>query len=89
MQSFDVTSLSVLLLDLDRTLVDLQSYTNYAAALADVQALVGEWSDVDVPTADWDRATMSCMSVLHAFFGDARWSRISETIARHERAAIP
>ena len=32
---------------------------------------------------------MSCMSVLHAFFGDARWSRISETIARHERAAIP
>ncbi len=32
---------------------------------------------------------MSCMSVLHAFFGDARWSRISETIARHERVAIP
>ena len=31
---------------------------------------------------------MSCMSVLHAF-GDARWSRISRTIARHERAAIP
>jgi hypothetical protein len=29
------------------------------------------------------------MSVLHNFFGDARWSRISETIARHERAAIP
>ena len=72
MQSLDVTSLSVLLLDLDRTLVDLQSYTNDAAALADVQDLVGEWSDVDVPTTDWDRATMSCMSVLHAFFGDAR-----------------
>ncbi len=89
MQSLDVISLKALLLDLDRTLVDLQSYTNYAAALADVQELVGEWSDVDVPTTDWDRATMSCMSVLHAFFGDARWSQISATIARHERAAIP
>ena len=87
--SGDVTDTHALLLDLDRTLVDLQSFTNYAAALADVQELVGEWSDVDVPTTDWDRATTSCMSVLHAFFGDARWSRISETIARHERAAIP
>ena len=87
--SGDVTDTDALLLDLDRTLVDLQSYTNYAAALADVQELVGEWSDVDVPTTDWDRATMSCMSVLHAFFGDARWSQISATIARHERAAIP
>ncbi len=84
-----MTDTHAILLDLDRTLVDLQSYTNYAAALADVQELVGEWSDVDVPTTDWDRATVSCMSVLHAFFGDARWSRISETIARHERAAIP
>ena len=89
MQFLVVISLKALLLDLDRTLVDLQSYTNYSAALADVQDLVGEWSDVDVPTTDWDRATMSCMSVLHAFFGDARWSQISETIARHERAAIP
>ncbi len=84
-----MTDTHALLLDLDRTLVDLQSYTNYAAALADVQELVGEWSDVNVPTTDWDRATVSCMSVLHTFFGDARWSRISETIARHERAAIP
>ena len=50
--SGDVTDTHALLLDLDRTLVDLQSFTNYAAALADVQELVGEWSDVDVPMTD-------------------------------------
>ena len=78
MQFLVVISLKALLLDLDRTLVDLQSFTNYSAALADVQDLVGEWSDVDVPTTDWDRATMSCMSVLHAFFGDARWRQFPQ-----------
>lgn len=78
-----------LLLDLDRTLVDLQSFTDYRAALADVQTLVGEWADADVPTTDWDRATVACMGVLHAFLGDPRWLQISNAIAVHERAAIP
>ena len=79
----------MLLLDLDRTLVDLQSFTDYAAALEDVRTLVGEWSDADVPETDWDRPTQACMSVLHALLGDARWSVVSDAIAMHERAAVP
>jgi phosphoglycolate phosphatase-like HAD superfamily hydrolase len=79
----------VLLLDLDRTLVDLQSFTDYAAALADVQALTGEWPDADVPDTDWDHPTQACMSVLHALLGDARWTVVSNAIAVHERAAVP
>ncbi|HEV8023770.1 MAG TPA: HAD family hydrolase [Candidatus Nanopelagicales bacterium] len=79
---------SALILDLDRTLIDLQSFTDYQAALADVQSLVGDWADVDVPVTDWDRATFSCMAVLHVFLEDPRWQAISEAIAVHERAAI-
>lgn len=78
-----------LLLDLDRTLVDLQTYTDYAAALRDVEAIMGSWSLPDVPQTDWDHPTMACMSVLHALLGDARWAQVSEAIAVHERAAIP
>lgn len=78
-----------LLLDLDRTLVDLQSFTDYASALADVEALMGTWSDTDVPETDWDRPTMACMSVLHSLIGDPRWDEMSRAIAVHERAAIP
>lgn len=78
-----------LLLDLDRTLVDLQTFTDYAAALDDVRALLGAWPDVDVPGTDWDGPTMACMSVLHSLAGDMRWQAVSAAIARHERAAIP
>lgn len=78
----------VLLLDLDRTLVDLQSFTDYATALGDVQALIGEWPDADVPETDWDRPTQACMSVLHSLLGDARWTEVSDAIAVHERAAV-
>lgn len=78
-----------LLLDLDRTLVDLQSFTDYAAALRDIQALTGEWASADVPDTDWDQPTMACMSVLHSLLGDPRWQDVSDAIAVHERAAIP
>jgi len=78
----------MLLLDLDRTLVDLQSYTDYAAALADVEHLIGAWSDADVPDTDWDRPTQACMAVLHSLLGDPRWYQVSAVIADHERAAI-
>jgi phosphoglycolate phosphatase-like HAD superfamily hydrolase len=77
------------LLDLDRTLIDLQSFTNYSAARADVEALVGTWSDGAVPATDWDHDTQACMAVLHACGTDPRWGQISDVIAVHERAAIP
>lgn len=78
-----------ILFDLDRTLVDLQSATDYAAALADVQTLIGRWESADVPDTDWDQPTQSCMAVLHSLLGDDRWLAVSDAIARHEWAAIP
>jgi len=78
-----------ILLDLDRTLVDLQTFTDYAAALADVTALVGTWAEADVPRTDWDSATQGCMAVLNSLVGDPRWAQVSAVVAVHERAAIP
>lgn len=77
------------LFDLDRTLVDLQTYTDYQAALTDVDALIGSWSDVPTPETDWDRPTHRCMSVLVALSGDPRWAEVSATIEHHELTAVP
>lgn len=75
--------------DLDRTLVDLQSFTDYAAALRDVSALVGEHEAAAVPDADWDAPTLTTMAILVALAGDERWEAASRAVAAHERAAIP
>lgn len=75
--------------DLDRTLVDLQSFTDYAAALRDITALVGEQEGAAVPDADWDAPTLSTMAILVALAGDAKWDQASRAVAAHERAAIP
>ena len=75
-----------ILFDLDRTLVDLQSYTDYAAALRDLTALVGEQRRADVPDADWDAPTLSTMAILVALSGDGRWSTASQAVAKHEQA---
>ncbi len=78
-----------ILFDLDRTLVDLQSFTDYAAAWESVRALLGESSAATVPETDWDRPTQACMSALVAVAGTSIWQEASDAIARHERAAIP
>jgi phosphoglycolate phosphatase-like HAD superfamily hydrolase len=82
------SEVSAYVFDLDRTLVDLQSFTDYAAALRDVTDLVGEARHADVPGADWDAPTLSTMSILVALAGDERWGPASRAVAAHERAAI-
>ena len=77
-----------ILFDLDRTLVDLQSFTDYASALQDLTDLVGAGVQAEVPDADWDAPTLSTMAILVALAGDSRWSEASDLVAAHERAAI-
>lgn len=77
-----------ILFDLDRTLVDLQSFTDYASALQDLTDLVGLDVQAEVPDADWDAPTLSTMAILVALAGDSRWSEASDLVAAHERAAI-
>ncbi len=77
------------LFDPDRTLVDLQTYTDYAAALADVEVSIGFWDDAAAPATDWDAPTRRCMSILVALSGDPRWSEVSDLMAGHEVAGVP
>ncbi len=80
--------MEAVLFDLDRTLVDLQTYTDYGAAWEDTEAMIGSWDDLPTPETDWDAPTQRCMSILVALSGDPRWSRVSEAIAVHEMAAV-
>lgn len=77
------------LFDLDRTLADLQSYTDYAAALRDVADLIGVWEDPPTPATDWDTPTEQCMAILVSLSGDPRWQKVSDLIAVHEMRATP
>lgn len=79
---------AAVLLDLDRTLVDVQSSTDYAAALADVERLIGGWDDPPTPPTGWDVPTRRAMGVLVALSGDPRWQQVSDVIEAHERAAV-
>jgi phosphoglycolate phosphatase-like HAD superfamily hydrolase len=79
---------SAVIFDLDRTLVDLQSFTDYSAALRDLTALVGEQQGAEVPEADWDAPTLSTMAILVSLSGEPRWPDASSAVAAHERAAI-
>jgi phosphoglycolate phosphatase-like HAD superfamily hydrolase len=76
------------LLDLDRTLVDLQSFTDNDAAWAAVQPLVPVDLPLDVPQTGWSSATRACMGVLAALPDGELWWTISNRIAEFETAAI-
>jgi FMN phosphatase YigB (HAD superfamily) len=49
--------MKAVLFDLDRTLIDLQTYTDYGAALEDVESMIGSWNDPPAPETDWDAPT--------------------------------
>jgi len=80
---------TALLFDLDRTLVDVQSFTDYATARIDAEALVGHVRALDaVPDTDWSSDTQAAMALLVAYADDPRWPTLSDTIAQHERTAV-
>lgn len=80
--------MGAVLLDLDRTLVDLQSFTDYDAAWADVRELVDPDLADAGPLTTWPSATRACMGVIAAITDPPLWHIVSSAIERHERAAI-
>lgn len=83
-----ITVKPAILFDLDRTLIDVQTFTDYAAAAMAVEHRIGAWGDLATPPTDWDAPTHHCMEVLVALSGDERWSEVSAVIERYERAAV-
>ncbi len=78
----------VILFDLDRTLVDVQSFTDYGAAWADLSRQ-GLTAAAQLPETGWDAPTLRCMGALAAWSGDERWNTVSRMIEKHESAAVP
>jgi phosphoglycolate phosphatase len=78
-----------LLLDLDRTLVDVQSFTDYATAVADVTRALGSIDLGELPETAWAAPTRHAMAILSALADDHdRWRRADAIITAHERAAV-
>jgi phosphoglycolate phosphatase len=77
------------LFDLDRTLVDVQSVTDYTAARRDAEAAAGDLVPQEVPGTDWTPDTVASMALLVACAGHAQWAAVSAAIEAHERVAVP
>jgi phosphoglycolate phosphatase len=77
-----------LLFDLDRTLVDVQSVTDYAAARRDAEVAAGDLVPPPVPGTDWTPDTVASMALLVACAGHPRWHAVSAAIEVHERGAV-
>lgn len=73
------------LLDLDRTLVDVETHVDYAAAVRDLADadLLEAAPDATADTS-WGSATLQAMDALVALAGDERWIQASDLVARHE-----
>lgn len=78
---------AAILFDLDRTLVDVQSFTDYAAAWRDLQA-AGLAATADMPPTNWDRPTLACMAALAALAGTPDWEDASTLVEAREAAAV-
>jgi phosphoglycolate phosphatase len=79
-----------LLLDLDRTLVDVQTYTDYTAAVSELESRFGELpGSPGTPDTYWRKATVVAMEALVAWSGSARWQEASDLIETFEAAAVP
>ena len=75
-----------LLLDLDRTLVNVQLFTDYDSAWADVAPLLGDRpADLGLDTG-WTSATRACMALLGDLPAGELWTAVDRAIAVHERA---
>ena len=78
-----------LLLDLDRTLVDVQSFTDYDAACRDLDAEFGEIALAEMPESGWRSATHRAMATLFSLSGSGEdWAKADEIISGYEGAVV-
>jgi phosphoglycolate phosphatase-like HAD superfamily hydrolase len=84
-------SVRAILLDLDKTLVNLEDHVDYCAALADARRVAGVGEvEVDVPPSTWGRCAHRTMELLVALSGRRElWTACSDAIERWELAGAP
>jgi len=74
-----------LLLDLDRTLVDIESHVDYCAALADLHSgFLAPDGPVTPETTGWGRCTLDVIRFLVAMAGRPEYAEASALVAGYE-----
>ena len=74
--------IGALLLDLDRTLVDVQTYTDYETACKRLDEELGSVQLIDVPSSGWRSATHRAMATLSSLAPDPElWARADAIIS--------
>jgi phosphoglycolate phosphatase-like HAD superfamily hydrolase len=76
-----------LLLDLDRTLVDVEPYVDYCAALAELQRIFPATAAASVDRA-WGSCTRAAMAILAARSSDPVWPAASAAVEAYELDGI-
>ena len=77
--------INTILLDLDKTLVNVIDYVDYCKALKYVKQFLGREVEADVPATYWGLCASKAMEILVALSGDdATWSRASDIIEKYE-----
>jgi phosphoglycolate phosphatase len=80
-----VAAARVLLLDLDRTLVNVEPFIDYCAALAEIREILPDW-DAPSPDQAWGACTRTAMALLAAHVGHPDWLTASNAVERFELA---
>ena len=67
--------------DLDRTLIDLQSLIDYEAPLEDVRARVGLWPGFEVTVTDWMERAFAEVGLRDLIAGHVSFPALSTSTA--------
>ncbi len=81
----NTTRLGPLLLDLDRTLVDLETHVDYCAAAAELRERVPDATLGETPpTSGWGSCTKETIGRLVGLAGTDRYAAAAAMVSRHE-----
>lgn len=85
-----MTGSTVLLLDLDRTLIDVETYVDYCAALDELRTAYPEGRRGVTPeTTGWGSCTKEAIARLVGLAGSPQYADAAACVARHELAGAP
>ncbi|MEM1945997.1 MAG: HAD hydrolase-like protein [Candidatus Caldarchaeum sp.] len=75
---------NTLLLDLDKTLVNVMDYVDYCAALNELSRFLGREPSAQVPNTYWGECVSKTMEILVGLSGSADWEKASQLVERYE-----
>jgi len=75
---------SAVLLDLDKTLINVEDHVDYCSALEELREAITMPNLTELPRTYWGRCTMEAMSILASLSDEKAWARVSNILAKYE-----